>query len=322
MHRVTMHRTDGTFPGFNGLPLYYQCWREDDPRNASRNGQPKAKPKAIIALVHGLGGHSGFFKNIFHALAPQGYVLYALDLRGHGRSPGQRGYINRWDEFRQDIDCFISFATERELKLSHEMRGSSDDALNQPLPCVLMGHSLGGAISLDYAIRHPNTLAGVVAIAPALGVVGIPPLKMAIGKILSNVWPGFTLHTGINDGAASRDPAIISQYQSDPLRHTRGTARLATEFIATAHWIHDHADQLASPLLILQGTADQVSLPEGSDRFFQNVQFPDKTRYEYDGGYHDLHNDTIFGDVLDDLSHWLEGQISAATLPSACPISV
>ena len=290
-------RTEGFFSGWNQLPLFYQCWT------------PTMTPQAIVALVHGLGSHSGLFDNIVQSLVPQGYIVYGLDLRGHGRSPGQRGYINSWEEFRSDLDCFLDH-----IITTHKNHGAED------LPLFLIGHSLGGVISLDYAIRKPDALAGVVAIAPALGCVGVPPLKLRIGKILSQIWPGFTLSTGLDHTAASRDPAILARYQNDPLRHTKGTARLATEFMNTTRWIHSHAPRLNCPLLILHGSEDQVALPEGSDRFFNNVRLPNKTRYEYEGGYHDLHNDTNFPTVLQDLSAWIQCQL-ADTQSCTCPIS-
>lgn len=274
------HRT-GHFSGWNQLPLYYRCWF------------PQIEPKAIIALVHGLGSHSGLFDTVAHALVPQGYLVYALDLRGHGRSPGQRGYIRSWQEFRSDIAQFVRHIRS---DVGHDVAS---------LPLFLIGHSLGGTISLDYAMHHADMLTGVVAIAPALGCVGISPTRLLISKVLSRLWPRFTLNTGINKGAASRNPAVIERYRNDPLRHTKGTARLAAEFLKTTANMSHNAHNLACPLLILHGGADQVTLPESSDRFFQQVTVRDKTRHEYEGSYHDLHHDINADVVLKDLSHWL-----------------
>ncbi|NEQ96905.1 MAG: alpha/beta hydrolase [Cyanothece sp. SIO2G6] len=291
MQRTTIDHTEGQFLGNQGLPLYYQCW------------QPRQIPRAIVLLVHGLGSHSGLFSNVVEWLLPQGYVVYGFDLRGHGRSLGKRGHINTWDEFRNDMACCFEHITQ--LEQNAPWRQSA------PLPRILVGHSLGGVMGLDYALRHPDPLAGVVAIAPALGDVGVPPLTLAIGKALSKVWPQFTLSTGLSHDCASRNPDIVKQYQHDPLRHTQGTARLATEFLDTAAWVHHHAAELRCPLLILHGSADQVALAAGSDRFFQNVVLADKTRYEYDGAYHDLHNDINYPTVLRDLSHWIERHLTS-----------
>ena len=141
--------------------------------------------------------------------------------------------------------------------------------------------------------------------SPALKV-GISPLKIAIGRILSQVRPGFTLNTGIRDITSSRDPEFVKTLDEDPLRHTKGTARLATEFGQTVAWIEKNVAMLKIPLLILHGGADQISLPESSRLLFEQITFADKERLVYPGGYHELHNDLNYQEVLADLGDWLE----------------
>lgn len=273
-----MNHVEGTFKGARGLQLYYQSWH------------PPRRARAIVAIVHGLGAHSGLFSNALHYLIAQGYAVYAFDLRGHGRSPGQRGHINTWAEFREDLSAFLQLIREQE----------------PGCPCFLGGHSLGGVIALDYALRSPEGLQGVMVIAPALGKVGVPPLKITLGQLLSRVWPRFSLRLGLDRTASSRDASVVSAYAQDPLRHERGSARLATEFLKTVDWIQNHVTHLRIPLLVLHGSADRVALPEGSRAFCQQVTFPDKSCYEYPGGYHDLHVDTNYQTVLTDLGNWLE----------------
>jgi alpha-beta hydrolase superfamily lysophospholipase len=142
-----MKHIEGTFKGSGGLSLYYQSW------------YPHGQVQAIVAIVHGLGAHSGLFNNAVQYLISQGYGVYALDLRGHGRSPGQRGHINAWAEFREDLSAFSQWIQEQEPNC----------------PCFLWGNSLGGAIVLDYALRFPKGLQGVIVTAPALGKVGVYP---------------------------------------------------------------------------------------------------------------------------------------------------
>jgi len=276
-----MHHREGTLKGTGGINLYYQSWH------------PAGKVRAVLAIVHGLGGHSGFFGNIVQHLIPKNYAVYGFDLRGNGRSLGQRGHINSWREFREDLRAFL------QLILTQE----------PGCPIFLLGHSLGAVIVLEYVLRlstEASVLQGVIALAPALGQVGVPPIKLAIGRMLSRVWPRFTLNTGIDLGAAARDPAVLAAYAQDPLRHTKGSARLVTEFLATVAWIQEHAADLRLPLLILHGGADQVALPEGGRVFCQQVTFPDKERREYPGVYHEIQNDFNYQQVLTDLENWLE----------------
>jgi alpha-beta hydrolase superfamily lysophospholipase len=277
-----MQHHEATFTGAGGLPLYYQSWH------------PITQTKAVLGIVHGLGSHSGLFSNIVQALVPQGYAVYGYDLRGHGRSPGQRGYINRWLEFRQDLDQFWKLMVSQ----------------HQELPCFVLGHSLGAIITLDYALYYPQNLSGIITMAPALDPVGVSPVKLKIGRILSRTVPRFTLNTGIPQNAGSHDAGVISAYANDPLRHRKGTARLVTEFLQATRWIESHLNVLQIPVLILHGTEDPVALPAGSRRLFEQIQLMDKEHREYPGAFHDLHNEMNAHTVSRDIANWLTRQVN------------
>ncbi|QLE55939.1 alpha/beta hydrolase [Nostoc sp. TCL26-01] len=274
----------GIFPSLGGLELYYQSWC------------PQGKAKAILAIVHGLGGHSDKYGNIVKHLTSKQYAVYALDLRGHGRSPGQRGHISAWTEFRSDLAAFVKLIQNQQSRC----------------PIFLLGHSLGAVVVCDYVLQNPQAAAdlqGAIALAPAIGKVGVSKLKLLVGNLLSQVWPRFTLSTGINLSAASRDEKMLAIYTQDSLRHTKASARLATEYFATVAWIQAHAAEWQIPLLILHGGADRVALPEGGAIFYQNVACTDKLRIEYPGAYHDLQNDINYQEVLTDLENWLENHL-------------
>lgn len=273
-----MEHSEGTFSGYGGLPLYYQSWR------------PEKGPRAVLVIVHGFGEHSGRYMNVVNHLVPKGYAIYALDHRGHGRSPGPRGHINSWEEFREDVWAFVRKVSEAE----------------PGLPLFLMGHSMGGLIVLEYALHYPEGLKGVIASGPALAQVGISPVLMTLARVLSRIWPRFAMSTGLDATSISRDPDVVAAYQADPLVHSIGTARLGTEMGRAMLWTHEHAREWRLPLLILHGGADRLVPPEGSRRFFENVPIADKERIEYEGGYHEPHNDTHRAQVLADLERWLE----------------
>ncbi|MDF5732310.1 MAG: lysophospholipase [Rhizonema sp. PD38] len=281
-----MKHCEGSLKGVGGLNLYYQSWH------------PLANPSAIVLIIHGLGSHSGLFSNVIEHLVKAGYAVYGLDLRGHGRSQGQRGHIRTWSEFREDLKVF--------LKLIE---------VQQPgCPRFLLGHSLGGAIVLDYVLRFPTAVQGVITMAPPLGRVGISPVKLTLGRTLSQVMPRFALNTGFAGSKASRDQNVLATFTQDRLMHSRGSARLATEFLGAIAWIQSHANDLLVPILILHGGADQVALPEGSRVFFQKIDFPDKEHHEYPESRHALHRDLDCQEMLADLEDWLERHVKGGTL--------
>jgi long-chain acyl-CoA synthetase len=279
-----MKHIEGTLLGYEGCHLYYQSW------------QPEGISHAIVILVHGLGTHSGVFQNVVDYLVPQGYEVYALDLRGHGRSEGQRGYINSWQEFREDLHLLLQQIRSQRACCSY----------------ILWGHSLGGTIALDYILHYPENIQGAIVTAPALNKVNISNFKLSLGKLFSKVLPRFSLKLGIPHEDSARTPAEQLAYEQDPLRHEYGTARLATEFSATVDWIYSHASEIKIPLLVMHGNADRVTLPEGSRAFFQRVIFPDKEHREYPDSYHDLYVDAHARKVFTDLEIWLDRHLDGA----------
>jgi long-chain acyl-CoA synthetase len=271
---VTMRHIEGTLLGYEGCHLYYQSW------------QPEGISSAIVLLVHGLGAHSGVFQNVADYLVPQGYEVYALDLRGHGRSEGQRGYIDRWQEFREDIHILLQ-----------QIRSQ-----RACCPYILWGHSLGGTVVLDYILHFPENIHGAIVTAPALSKINVSPLKLFLGKLLSKTLPHFSLKSGVHHESEGNPPEV----EPDPLRHEYGSARLATEFITTVDWIHSHAAELKVPLLVMHGSSDRVALPEGSRAFFQRVIFADKEHREYPDRNHDLYENANSGKIFTDLEIWLD----------------
>jgi alpha-beta hydrolase superfamily lysophospholipase len=274
---------EGRFAAHGGLELYYQSWVSQE-----------APTRGVVLIVHGVGEHSSAYSNMVEQLAPAGFVLYGFDLRGHGRSPGQRAFIDSWDDYRQDLRAFVRFV----------------QAQQPAQPLFLLGHSMGGIIVLDYALRHPEGLRGVVAIAPAIGQIGISPALMTIARVVSRVRPTFSMKSGIDATAISRDPQVVAAYKADPLVHDVGTARLAAELERTVAWIQAHAADLRVPLLIQHGQADRIAQPDGSRRFVANVTEPDKELHEYPGAFHQVHNDLGHEAAIADLLAWLEHHLS------------
>src|SRR5919201_295897 len=134
-----MEHREGTFPGRGGLEIQWQAWRAATPI------------RATVVISHGAAEHGGRYRHVVDRLVPLGYAVSALDHRGHGRSQGRRAVIDRWANAVADLDTFVD--------------GVRDE---QPgVPLFLVGHSLGGAIALSYALEHQDKLFGRILSAPA-----------------------------------------------------------------------------------------------------------------------------------------------------------
>ena len=264
------------YEGAGGARLYCRSWPVPDAR-------------ATLVALHGLGDHSGLYPMIGETLAAQGIAVLTPDLRGNGRSPGLRGYIDTWSELREDLGGLV----ER----------TRAEAPGRPL--FLLGMSLGGLVVLDYALQRPAGLRGVIAMSPPLGTLGVPAPLMALGRVLSRVWPRFSLETGMDLSGLARDPAVVERVLADPLFHRRGTARLSTEVTRSIARIQAEADRFAVPLLVQHGGADRMVPSDGSRRFVARVRHPDRRLIEYPGAYHALLADLDGKRVLADLAGWM-----------------
>jgi len=286
MNRVALsvpyrHR-EGTFAGADNVALYYQAWLPLEHR-----------ARGVLVNLHGLGDHSGLYPRVAEYFPQQGIATYAYDMRGNGRSPGQRAYLNGWHEFRADLDAFLTLVRESE----------------PDLPFFMLGHSLGGLVVLDYVLEHPEKITGVIAAAPPLGKVGVPPLLMMLGRVMSRIWPRFSLEVGMDLSGLARDPAVIEAVLADPFFHRRGTARLSTEVTAAIDRVQSGAARLSTPLLLLHGSADRMVPPDGTREFFAKVRWPDRELREYPGGYHGLFADLGYEQVLEDVRRWIDDRL-------------
>jgi alpha-beta hydrolase superfamily lysophospholipase len=270
-----------TFRGVGGVSLFRQAWR------------PAGAVRAVLINIHGLGDHSGLYPTLVEHFQNRGITIHAMDLRGNGRSGGQRAYIERWEEYREDLRRFLGLVRQEEP--------------GQPL--FLLGNSLGGLIVLDYALHHPEGLRGVIAASPPLGRLGVPAPLLALGRVFSRMWPRFSIRTGMDLSGLARDPVVVQTVLADPLFHRVGTARLSTEVVAAIARVQAGAPGFPLPVLVLHGSADRMVPPEGSREFMAKVGHPDRELREYAGAFHVLFADLDHERVLTDVERWIEAHL-------------
>lgn len=276
-----MRHTEDQFTGIGGTRLFTQAWLPTD------------APKAHVTIVHGFGEHSSRYSHLVNHLLPKGYALSTYDQRGFGRSEGQRGYINSWGEYRGDLKLFVE-RVQRE---------------HPSVPHFIFGHSMGGLVTLDYLIRFPEGLRGAIISGPALGEPNVAGWMIAVSKLLSKVWPRFSLDTELDLPALTRDPEELREIENDPLRHSLGTTRFGTEFFATQDFVKANGRKLLLPVFMFHGGADRVVPASATQAFFSTVAAADKKLTVYEGGYHESINDIHRATVLADVEEWLEARL-------------
>jgi acylglycerol lipase len=254
---------------------------------------PPSAPKGVAVLIHGLAEHSGRYTHVGEHLAARGWVVHAFDYRGHGRSPGPRVHVDRFDDFLDDTAAVLEAARRR----------------HPGLTVFLVGHSLGGLIALLYALNRPQGLTGVAVSSPSLGThPSLRPSrpKSAIARLLSVVAPRTQFRTGLDAGALSHDPEVVRAYAADPLVSHSVSARFYTSVGRAMADAHRKAPRLAVPALVMVSADDAIVDGDATRRWLASAPPGMVEAVFYDGLAHELFNEPQREDVLARLEQWLE----------------
>ena len=274
--------TERRLTAADGLELYAQTWAAD-------------RPRAHLVMVHGLGEHCGRYQNYADYFVPRGYSVHGADTRGHGRSGGKPGYVERFDQYVADV----------------EQRVAHIRSVDAATPVFVLGHSLGSLITLKFGLDHPAGISGIIVTGTALrDALVMPKWKRSLANVLSNVTPSLKMDNGVLTKYLSQDPAVIAAYDADPLNHRWATPRLATEAEKVRADLYGRASEWQVPLLMLHGGADRVCLAEGARAFAKAVPAALVTYREFDGLYHEIHNEREQALVFGEIETWLAARLA------------
>ncbi len=242
-------------------------------------------PAAALLFIHGLGDHSGWFTRVGEIAGLRGYAWSALDLRGHGRSDGRRGHADALRGLLEDVDRFRTLvAGDR--------------------PAVMIGHSLGGLLTLRYAQTYPGTLLGAVLVAPFLGLATeVPRWKRLVGAVADRLAPALTLDHGLIARDLIRDPAALAEHDADPLVHRRISARLWSSVLTQQ--AAARAAPPETPLLFQLAGVDRAVSTEVSLALARAWQAT-ATCLVYAESYHDLYHDPVAARAVGDALDWID----------------
>lgn len=275
-----MKHSEGRFSGAKKIEILWQCW------------QPaKARIRAVVVLAHGLGEHGGRYAHVAAALVATGCAVYAIDHRGHGRSGGRRVLIDRFAHAVKDIDQLVELAL-------HAHPGKS---------LFLLGHSMGGALSLSYTLKHAGKLRGLILSCPAVSLDGAPAIMKVLSKVLSIWMPRLGLFQ-VDMSLLSRDPAVAEEGMKDPLNASgKVPARTLGELVKFVEKLPRQLRRIRLPLLVMHGGDDKLVSADGSRMLARRVASADKTLKVYPGLYHEIFNELPADRVvvLKDMTDWI-----------------
>ena len=282
------------------------------------------RPRAVVQVTHGIAEHSGRYARFARFLAAQGFVVYAIDLRGHGHTAppnglGQAG-LTAWDDMTADIKQLSDIARDKHPDLS----------------LIAFGHSMGSALTQSHIQNHGDLLAGAIL----CGTMGTMPgfdeaqVQTAIAQLNelatgaeaeqpSQVFGGLlvALNAPFIENVANptgsewqtSDPEEIRLFQSDPLCGKPFSNGMTYSVLNGFHdlWLTENESRIPVdlPILIVAGTEDPVGAKTATiqqliSRYMGRGQLALEYRF-YPGGRHEILNEAEKDRVHRDIGHWL-----------------
>ncbi|MDB5672860.1 MAG: Lysophospholipase [Alphaproteobacteria bacterium] len=269
--------TEDRFESEDGLAIVYRAWR------------PQSAARAILVIVPGFNAHSGYYGWAADRLVGDGLSVYAIDLRGRGRSEGERYYVESFSDYVGDVARLIALAKSRD----------------PGLPLFLLGHSAGGVVASLYALDRQSELQGLICESFAFELPA-PDFALAVIKGLSHITPHVHILTLKNEDF-TRDPILLKAMNEDPLIAGESQPmRTLAALVQADEKLKAGFAGLLLPLLILHGSEDRAAKPGGSRHFFESAGATDKTIKLYEGSFHDPLNDLDRETVILDIARWIE----------------
>lgn len=269
-------------------------WQQEGQTVFAQGWNPP-QTKGVVCIVHGFNEHSSRYAHVAERLAQAGYATLVFDHFGHGKTTGKRGHAPTYEAFLDSVKIVLDEAETR-------------------FPGVkkfLWGHSMGGGIVLNYLLKRQPNLAGAVATGPLLKLGFEPPaFKVFLAKLMVNIYPAFTEKAELDSQAISRDKEEVRKYDADPFNHGKITAGTFLGMFSAGKWNIAHAAELKHPLLLMHGTADRLTSPEGTKEFAANAPKNLVTLKLWEGFYHELHNEPEpdRSEVVAYITNWLNAR--------------
>lgn len=271
---------ESTFKGNGGLNIFFRSWH------------PGGAASGVVAIVPGFNSHSGYYEWVAERLTADGLAVYAIDLRGRGKSDGERFYVQNFADYVNDVATFVSLVKEKE----------------SGLPVFMLGHSAGGVVACNYTLDHQEELAGLICESFAYEVPA-PDFALAVLKGLSHIAPHAHV-LKLHNEDFSRDTAIVDFMNNDPLiAHESQPTQTVAAMVHADERLKKDFPKITLPLLILHGTKDKATKPSGSKHFFESAGSKDKTLKLYEGSFHDPLNDLDKSLVIADILSWITERI-------------
>ena len=276
-----MEHQEHNWKAKTGTNIFGQSWLLENPR-------------AVVGIIHGMGEHAARYNYFIDALNNAGISVVAYDQIGHGRTEGKRGHVASYDMLLECVGELVTKMME----------------LVPAKPMFLFGHSMGGNVLINYALRRNPKINGAIVSGPWLKLAFHPPaIQVKLAKLVSGVFPGLVQSTKLNVNAISKDPKEVKRYVDDPLVHDKISTGFFLGVLEAGEWALTNSAQLKTPMLIYHGTEDTLTSHDSSKSFVESSGGGDVTFKSLEGYYHESHNEPEREDLFEMILEWMNARM-------------
>lgn len=267
----------------DNIKLYYKKWQTNNDLKGS------------IILIHGFGEHIGRYNEWCKKFTEAGFNIHGIDLRGHGKSNGKRGFSPNYKSYLKDLYLLYQIVNE--------------NSNNKPI--ILYGHSFGGNLAINFLLDYPTLKVDAAVISSPWLKLSFNPsfLKVFLGNIFKHIFPKAVVKTNLPINGLTSKKDIINNYINDPLVHQKIGLKIYFQIKSAGTKALKQVYKINIPMLIIHGINDPITSHVASINFSKNSS-KKVTLKLYNHPYHELHNTNDSDKIFDDIIKWLLEKIT------------
>jgi len=251
------------------------------------------EPKGLILINHGFAEHLGRYDYLAEMMVKEGYGIYRYDLRGHGKTRSTKGHIESYVDFILDTDEMVELMKKE----------------NPHLPIFILGHSMGGFITVLYGLRYPNKIKGQILSGAAVNTLpSAKGIKSYAFEFLNLFARMKKIGNPVSNDICSVEE-VVTDYKEDPLVLKEATLNFYVQFLVKGRkQITNNISNYKCPCIILHGEKDKIVPKEIAHYFYNSISSDDKELKIYENLYHEILNESTKYEVILDIINWLNAR--------------
>ena len=274
---------EASFRTHDGAGIFYRVWRSS-----------ATIPKGAIILLHRGHEHGGRVAHLVEELGLDDYDFYAWDARGHGKSPGERGYSPSFAATVRDLDCFAR----------HVCETSGFDMED----IAVIAQSVGAVVAAAWVHDYAPKIRALVLASPAFSVKLYVPFARESIRLWQEIKGRFFVNSYVKARFLTHDTERIKSFESDPLITRPIASNILLDLYDTAERIVPDARAIIAPVQLFISGSDWVVRHKPQHEFFVNLASPLKERHILPGFFHDTLGEKDRAPVLAQIKRFIDAR--------------